>query len=84
VIIARLSSLHAERASAELQNMMSSHFLVEANHRIVGLAVRVRGGFRFVASDQRFRALDGKVYPKLRTIDRLAALLSARSPAGVA
>jgi len=58
--------------------MLSSHFLVEANHRVVGLAVRVRGGFRFIASDQRFRALDGKVFPKLKTIDRLAAVLSAR------
>ena len=63
--------------------MVSSHFLAEANHRIVGLAVRVRGGFRFIASDQRFDALDGKIFPRLRTIDRLAAMLSAASPVAV-
>ena len=57
--------------------MVSRHFLVEANRRVIGLAVRVRGGFRFIASDERFRALDGRVFRRLRAIDRAAAALGA-------
>lgn len=58
--------------------MSSNHFLIEANHSVVGLAVRVRGGFRFIASDERFRLLEGKVFRRVKVIDRVAAVLSAR------
>lgn len=52
--------------------MLSKHFLIEINRRVVGLAIRVKGGFRFVASDIAFRKLEGKVFSKLRLIDRSA------------
>ena len=41
-------------------------FVVEADRRTVGIAIRVRGGFRFVCSDPAFRSLDRKVYPRAR------------------
>lgn len=59
--------------------MSSRHFLIEANRRVVGLAVRVRGGFRFIASDARFRALEGQTFRRVKMIDRLAAVLHMKS-----
>lgn len=41
-------------------------FVVEADRRVVGIAVRVAGGFRFVCSDPAFRAIDGKVFRRAR------------------
>ncbi|HEX7850229.1 MAG TPA: hypothetical protein VF485_10915 [Sphingomonas sp.] len=62
----------------ELRTMLSNHFLIEADRRVIGLAIRFRGGFRFIASDERFRPLEGKLFRKLKAIDRLAAILSAK------
>lgn len=52
---------------------MSDHFVVQAERRVVGIAVRVPGGFRFYTSDPDFKALETQVFPKARSIDRLAA-----------
>jgi hypothetical protein len=52
--------------------MMSDRFVVEADHRVVGIAVRVRGGFRFFTSDRRFRSLELRTFPKLKAIVRRA------------
>lgn len=43
-------------------------FVVEAERRVVGIAVRVAGGFRFVASDPDFYAVDRKVFPRARLL----------------
>jgi len=43
-------------------------FVVEAERRVVGIAVRVPGGFRFVASDPDFYAVDRKVFPRARLL----------------
>jgi len=43
-------------------------FVVEADKRVVGIAIRVRGGFRFVCSDPDFRSLDSKVFPRARAL----------------
>jgi len=50
-------------------------FVVEAERRVVGIAVRVPGGFRFVASDPDFYAVDREVFPRARLlVSRIAAL----------
>ena len=50
--------------------MISQRFAVEFERRTVGIAVRVPGGFIFYASDNRFNAMDGCVFPRARTIER--------------
>jgi hypothetical protein len=48
-------------------------FVVEAERRVVGIAIRVPGGFRFVASDPDFYAVDRKVFPRARVlVNRIA------------
>ena len=50
-------------------------FVVEAERRVVGIAIRVPGGFRFVASDPDFYAVDRKVFPRARLlVNRIAEL----------
>jgi hypothetical protein len=45
-------------------------FAVEFDRRTVGIAVRVPGGFKFFSSDERFDALDGRLFPRARAIHR--------------
>jgi len=45
-------------------------FAVEFDHRTVGIAVRVPGGFMFYASDDNFNEMDGRVFPRARGIER--------------
>ena len=52
---------------------MSDHFVVHAEKRVVGIAVRVPGGFRFFTSDPDFKGLETHVFPKAKLIDRLVA-----------
>lgn len=47
---------------------MSTHFVVESDRAIVGVAIRVPGGFRFFQSDPRFQALDGKIFRRARML----------------
>jgi hypothetical protein len=47
---------------------MSDRFLVEFDRRAVGVAVRVAGGFRFFASDLDFGALEGRIFPRVRSL----------------
>ena len=50
--------------------MISQRFAVEFDRRAVGIAVRVPGGFIFYASDQRFDAMDGRMFRRARAIER--------------
>lgn len=50
--------------------MTSQRFAVEFDHRTVGIAVRVPGGFLFYASDSRFDEMDGRVFRRARAIQR--------------
>lgn len=59
--------------------MRSDRFIIEADHKTVGVAVRVKGGFRFVASDVGFQSLEAAVFPNVRAIDRAAAEVGRRS-----
>jgi hypothetical protein len=50
--------------------MISQRFAVEFDRRTVGIAVRVPGGFMFYASDDRFDAMDGRLFRRARAIER--------------
>ena len=52
---------------------MSSSFVVEADRRVVGVAVRVPGGFKFFSSDPAFMSLDSHVFPRARSMAREVA-----------
>lgn len=47
---------------------MSERFVVEANHEVVGVGVRVPGGYQFFSSEPAFRFLEGTVYPRARAM----------------
>lgn len=55
---------------------MSDHFVVEADRRIVGLAVRAPGGFKFFSSDQAFTRLEGRTFARARTLSNAIAKIS--------
>lgn len=50
--------------------MITQRFAVEFDRRTVGIAVRFPGGFMFYASDDRFKALDGRLFRRARAIER--------------
>ncbi len=60
-------------------------FVVEADKKVVGIAVRVPGGYRFVCSDPDFQSMDSKVFPRARTLAHRVAQLARtlRQPATV-
>ena len=50
--------------------MITQRFVVQFDRRTVGIAVRVAGGFMFYASDDDFEEMDGRTFPRARTIER--------------
>ena len=50
--------------------MTSQRFAVEFERRTVGIAVRVPGGFMFFASSDEFEAIDVRVFPRTRALER--------------
>ena len=50
--------------------MQSQRFAVEFERRTVGIAVRVPGGFMFFASSDEFEAIDGRLFPRARVLER--------------
>jgi len=50
--------------------VITQRFTVEFEHRTVGIAVRLPGGFMFYSSDPRFDELDGRMFPRARAIER--------------
>ena len=58
--------------------MSTQRFAVEFDRRVVGIAVRVPGGFMFFASDDDFQELDGKLFPRARAIARRLEMTSQR------
>lgn len=57
---------------------MTDHFVIEADRTVVGVAVRVPGGFQFFSSDKDFRSLEGKVFRRARGIVHRATQLASR------
>jgi hypothetical protein len=53
-------------------------FAVEYDHRTVGIAVRVPGGFMFCASDDDFDEMDGRLFPRARAIERQLRKIARR------
>ena len=51
-------------------------FLVEADKKAVGVAIRVRGGFRFFASDPEFQSINAKVFRRARSLASSVAQLA--------
>jgi hypothetical protein len=50
--------------------MSGDRFVVEADRKVVGLAVRVPGGFKFFSSDPAFRELEATTFPRARAMAR--------------
>lgn len=55
---------------------MSDRFVVEADRRIVGIAVKVPGGFQFFCSDENYRSLENQTFPRARVINACVAGIS--------
>ena len=47
---------------------MSDRFVVEADRRIVGVAVRAQGGYRFFSSEPAFFEFEGKTFARARQL----------------
>ena len=47
---------------------MSDRFVVEADRQVVGVAVRVAGGYQFFTSNAEFQFLEGTVFPRARSM----------------
>ncbi|TMJ20855.1 MAG: hypothetical protein E6G94_00300 [Alphaproteobacteria bacterium] len=47
---------------------MSDRFAVEADRRVVGVAVRAPGGFKFFSSEPAYFALEGRTFPRSRAL----------------
>ena len=60
--------------------MTMQRFAVEYDHRTVGIAVRIPGGFIFYASDDEFDAIDGRIFPRVRTLERQLKKVSKARP----
>ncbi|MFC0589651.1 hypothetical protein ACFFF7_09525 [Novosphingobium aquiterrae] len=65
---------------------MLDSFVVEANRRVVGIAIRCRGGYKFHASEPEFRALDKQTFRRAKNLAHGVAeyarkLLKAGDPA---
>ncbi|HEY7006556.1 MAG TPA: hypothetical protein VH392_08745 [Sphingomicrobium sp.] len=58
--------------------MGTQRFAVEFDRRTVGIAVRVPGGFMFYASSDRFEEMDGRLFPRARSIERELRKVAAR------
>jgi hypothetical protein len=59
----------------------TQRFAIEFERRTVGIAVRVPGGFVFYASDDRFSDLDGRLFGRVRAIERqLVKFASGEKP----
>lgn len=47
---------------------MSDRFVVEADRRVVGIAVRSPGGYRFFSSDAAYSRLEGRTFARAKTL----------------
>lgn len=55
---------------------MSDRFVVEADRRVVGVAVRAPGGFRFFSSDAAYYPLEGRIFARAKTLASSVARIS--------
>src|SRR5579875_440966 len=69
-------AIAAASRQQEPESLMSNRFVVEANRRVVGIAVRVAGGFRFFSSDPDYAGLEAQTFPRARAISRRIAAIA--------
>ncbi|HVE01105.1 MAG TPA: hypothetical protein VNB78_05350 [Sphingomicrobium sp.] len=50
--------------------MQSQRFAVEFDRRTIGIAVRVPGGFMFFSSTDDFQEIDGRLFRRVRALER--------------
>jgi hypothetical protein len=61
--------------------MPDDRFVMEVNRRVVGLALKVAGGFRFFASDPKYLSLDSRTFPRVRALAaKIAEVARRRDP----
>ena len=53
-------------------------FVVEADKRVVGIAVRVAGGFQFFASDEDYFEVEARVFPRAKAMAQRIAEIARR------
>ena len=52
---------------------MSDRFVVEADKKVVGIAVKVPGGYRFYSSDPDFLQMEGTTFPRAKAMAQKVA-----------
>lgn len=62
----------------EDEPLMFDRFVVEADKRVVGIAVRVAGGFKFFASDEDYFEVEARVFPRARAMAQRIAVIARR------
>ena len=55
---------------------MSERFVVEADRKVVGVAVRCAGGYRFYASEDGFFQLENRQFASVRALTSAAGRLA--------
>ena len=58
--------------------MSGERFVVEADRKVVGIAVKDRGGFRFFASDKEYEDLDRILFPRAKMLANRVARLGRK------
>jgi hypothetical protein len=69
------------------ENELSDRFVIEADQRVVGVAVRDARGFSFFTSNPHFKPLEGKTFRRaralIRRVEEIAALRRRARAAGL-
>ncbi len=55
---------------------MADRFVVEADKKVVGIAVKVPGGYRFYSSDPDFLQMEGTTFPRAKAMARRVAQIA--------
>lgn len=58
--------------------MSDDRFVVEADRKVVGVAVKVSGGFKFFSSDPDFIELDTQFFPRARAMAQRVATVARK------
>ncbi len=59
-------------------DLVSDRFVVEADRRVVGIAVRAPGGYKFFSSDAAYDRFEGRIFARARVLANAVSRLSRR------
>ena len=59
-------------------DIVSDRFVVEADRRVVGIAVRAPGGYKFFSSDADYNRFEGQTFARARVLANAIAKLNRR------